>query len=125
MTVIRAVIFRSKNQITNGTTTLIPVTTQLMRAPAPGAVASQHVDLHKVDLLYDQTWVLGPTAGSNQKLRHAFQVNLQINKTHYFDSDNSGIFKDKQYYMAFVAQNGGVPSPGFLDFEVAMNFKDL
>lgn len=124
-TVFRAIVFRSKNTITTGTAALVPVTTQLMRAPITGSISAQQVDLHKVDLLYDQTFTLTPDVANAQVMRHHWDFNLPINRTHYFDTDNSGILKDKQYYFAFVAQNGGIPSPGILEASVAVNFKDM
>lgn len=123
-TISRMVVFRSKQNLTTGTTAI--TATDLVRSPASTNPQQHHIDLHKVDLLYDTTFAMTPVVANGQVVQQPFSFTIPINKTHYFDSDNSGLLKDKQYYFAFVAYNGIIVSPAAgCTITVAVNFKDL
>lgn len=123
-TLCRVVVFRSKQNLTTSSASI--TATDLVRATAAGNPQQHHIDLHKVDLLYDTSFALTPQVGNSQVIQQPFVINIPINKTHYFDSDNSGLFKDKQYYLGFVGYNGiVVSSPAGCTFTAAVNFKDL
>lgn len=124
----RVVVFRSKSQIcTSSTAVLTTSTTELTRSPVnTSAPHTAHIDLHKVDLLFDQSFTLTPQVANTQTIQHTMNAVIPIGKTHYFDSDNSGLFKDKQYYLGVVGYNGIlVSSPLGFTASCAMNFKDL
>lgn len=123
-TICRLVVFRSKQTLTTSSAAI--TSTDLVRSPAATNPQQHHVDLHKVDLLYDTTLCLTPQVANNQVIQQPFNIVIPVDKTHYFDTDNSGLFKDKQYYLGFVGYNGIiVSSPAGCTFTVAMNFKDL
>lgn len=123
-TITRLVVFRSKQNLTTGTAAI--TSTDLVRSPVATNPQQHHIDLHKVDLLYDTTFSLTPEIANAQVMQQPFSFTIPVNKTHYFDSDNSGLLKDKQYYMAFVGYNGIiVSSPAGCTFTVAVNFKDM
>lgn len=123
-TIARLVVFRSKQNLTTSSATI--TATDLVRATASTNPQQHHIDLHKVDLLYDTTLVLTPQVANSQTIQQPFVINIPVNKTHYFDSDNSGLFKDKQYYLGFVGYNGIiVSSPAGCTFTAAVNFKDM
>lgn len=85
------------------------------------------VDLHKVDLLYEKTFRIGIPEQANVDQNIPFTINLKVNKNHYFDFDNGGYFKDKNYYFIITpyksAAAGGL-SVATLRMQWAINFKD-
>lgn len=120
----RLVLFRTKQNLTTGST--IITSSDLVRNPVPTNPVQHHIDLHKVDLLYDTTITLTPQVANTQVIQKDFVINVPVNKTHYFDTDTSGLFKDKQYYLAVVGYNGIiVSSPAGFQFTAALNFKDM
>lgn len=123
-TLARVVVFRTKQNLTTSTASI--TATDLVRSPASTNPQQHHIDLHKVDLLYDSTFALTPQVSATQVIQQPFNIVLPINKTHYFDSDSSGLFKDKQYYVGYVGYNGNVlANAAGCTFTAAINFKDM
>lgn len=118
----RIIVFATKKQLTNSQT--IITDTDLVRTGGASSSLCEHVDLHKVDLLYDNTWTLTQNL-ANQIETIPFNINIPINKTVYFDADNSGYLKNKNYYVAFCGRDGGLTSnPVLFVHNYAVNFKD-
>lgn len=103
-TTFRVAFIRTKQPLTSTNTN---ITTVDVFRNNPQAVASQgHLDLHKVDVLYDKTFHFGQPNQANVLQTKEVEVVLNINKTHYFDTDNGGYLKDKNYYMIYTAHKG-------------------
>lgn len=119
--IVRMLVFRTKKQLAS--TTAVDITaTDLYRSNVN--VCSAQVDLHKVDLLHDQYIKLQPTI-EGKTVQTNFVINIPINKTEYFDEDNSGFFKNKSYYLAFHHYDGNaITPPSQMYCTYALNFKD-
>lgn len=119
--VVRMVVFRTKKALSAGSAIDITATDLYRNNGLPG---QNHVDLHKVDLLYDSILTLTPQM-TNQVVTRPFKINIPINRTEYFDDDNSGYFKNKNYYLAIQHHDGNaLAPPTTMYFSYAVNFKD-
>lgn len=122
----RMVVFATKKPLTNSSSGI--TVTDLVRAGGSANSMCQHIDLHKVDLLYDRKFSL-TQALSGQTVTRPFMLNVPINKTCYFEADNAGYLKDKNYYMALVASDGFGGSAGTapvkFEYTWTVNFKDI
>lgn len=123
----RIIVFRDKNKLTSSSTTLSA--SDLLRVSGTNAYYAMtgHVDLAKVDLLYDELFELTqPT--STARISVPVRINIPINKTVNMDTDASGWVKDKNIYMAFLyyTGEGDIASASFgLIGDYAVNFTDL
>lgn len=121
----RIVVFRSKkNLATSNPATL--TRSDLMRTGGASYISADHVDLHKVNLLYDQTFLFPLQNATDQYTNHLIDINIPINKTCYFDSDTTNnYFKNEDIYIAYaIYTNGGITTPGTYIFNYSLNFKD-
>lgn len=119
---VRMLVFKTKKALATGTSGIDVTVTDVMRSNI--GTFRNHVDLHKVDLLYDRTLMLTPNY-NNQVVSKTFTINVPINKTEYFDTDNSGFLKDKNYYFAIQHYDGnGIYTPATHSFCYSVNFKD-
>lgn len=121
----RMVVFATKKPLTNSSAAI--TATDLVRSGGTANSMCQHIDLHKVDLLYDRKFTLLQQLGSQTVVKQ-FSLNIPVNRTVYFESDNAGYLKDKNYYMAVVASDGfggsGATAPAKFEYTWAVNFKD-
>lgn len=119
--IVRLIIFKATKQLASSTPINITPTDLYRNNVTP---PQNHVDLHKVDLLYDKMLTLTPSLASQETIV-PWTINIPLNRTEYFDSDNSGFFKNKNYYLAIHHYDGnGVYVPTLHQFTVGINFKD-
>lgn len=121
---LRCALVRTKKALTNSRASI--TVTDAFRTNVTNEAALGHFDLHKVDVLWDKMYKVGIPNISGLSMTQAFDFNVPINKTHYFDADNSGYFKDKNYYLIVTAykEKFGTVTPGFMSLQWTVNFKD-
>lgn len=118
----RVVCFAIKKPLTNTNTTI--TASEIFRVPLGANPTQHHVDLHKVDLLYDNVFTLVPQVAA-QTVQRFVQIPININKSVTFESDNSGYLKNKNYYLAVMGQDGSsISSPVTFTYTYSVNFKD-
>lgn len=107
---VRVVIIKTKKAlVTSGLTSI--TSSDVFRSETGTDVALRsHVDLHKVDLMYDRTFKLpneGLDTGATIFNTKRFNKTLKINKKITWDAEGvsglSGFLKDKNIYMVFQA----------------------
>lgn len=122
----RMVVFATKKPLTNSSGGI--TVTDLVRSGGSSNSMCQHIDLHKVDLLYDRKFAITQNL-TGQTVTRPFDLNIPIDRTVYFESDNAGYLKDKNYYMAVVASDGFGGSAGTapckFEYNWTVNFKDI
>lgn len=119
----RVVIFKTKKPLTNSSIAI--TATDLVRAPASTLTLNNHIDLHKVTLLRDFTFKMPLQNTAGQLVLQQFDFNIPVNKTEYFDADNSGYLKNMNYYLAYTAYDGnGVAQVAPMSYQYSVNFKD-
>lgn len=120
----RLLLIRSKKPLitTSGTITA----TDVFRSTVDLS-SNAHVDMHKVDIIRDIRGKIPMPRLANTTDSIAFDLNVKINKSHTFDSDNSGYFKDKNYYLVYTAYKVSHPASnvGFLKMSYTLNYKDM
>lgn len=119
----RLCVIKTKKLLTTSYSTV--TTTDVFRASQNPATLGM-VDLHKVDLLYDGIKSIMPPSIANNNDSVSTDINIPINRTHFFDQDSSGVFKDKNYFLIWTAQKPDAPlaNVGFLKTGWTVNFKD-
>lgn len=123
----RIMVVRTKTLLgpsaTNQTMTLSNV---FRVSPTGGAnITQMHVDLHKVDVLYDKVGTIIPNFDHQGKIKPIF-INIKINKNEFFEADNSGFFKTKNYWLLFGAWDGSASAtPLNFSYTWAVNYKDF
>lgn len=121
---VRLCVVRTETPLTTTTPSAINAT-DVFRS-ATGKLARQgHVDLHKVDLLYDKQMVIN-TDITGVNSTQPFTIRVPINKSLWFRSDNSGYLKNGDYYLIMVAEKDNAPvgNGGYVSYQWAMNFTD-
>lgn len=123
----RMLLIRTKTPL--GAALINATSTDIFRSTLSRRAALSHVDLHKVDLLFDKTFTMNAPGVSGIARVKDFQINVPINKTHYFDADNSGYFKDKNYYLVWTVfrpdlTTGSTSQVGDMSCAWTVNFKD-
>lgn len=120
----RIVVFRTKSPLTATKTNLTK--TDLFRSGGTTYVPTDHIDLHKVDVLLDKRITVTPTISGTVRQGNQVAMNVRIDKDEWFDADNSGYLKGKNYYVAFgcYSGEGGVTAPAAFTYTWAVNFKD-
>jgi len=131
--IVRIVVFHTKTKLTTTQTAL--TVSELFRQDTPGTdgnnlAAKAHIDLHKVDLLYDKLIVIQnrdqPTTAAVAPKIVPFSFNLKINKTKYVEDENASYHKDGMYYMAIVYDDTQASIGGIVaQYTMATNFKDM
>lgn len=124
----RVVVFMSKQQITNLVSNSVTTNFLFRNITVGGDSTNAHVDLAKVDLLYDKVVSLpiNTEGGTHTKTFKNLVFKVPFNKTLTYDENNSGIFKDKQLYMGVTAFDGnGTTAPCVFDLYYTINFKDV
>jgi len=125
----RIIVFRTKKQLTNTSTNSI-LSSDLFQNSVGGLAAKGHVDLHKVQLLVDKTFTihmdLGDVTGTaGYRKQIPWEINVPVNRTEYFDQDNSGYLKSSNIYLAYTASDGSATlNPAVCEYSWAVNFKD-
>lgn len=121
----RLLVIRSKQNLGSGTSPTVITTTDVMRNPTNSKVTLDHVDLHKVDLLYDKTLTIDKNVETGINLQRPFEFNIPINRDEYLDP-STGNLKHGDYYIVYASYDGSLTSsPTGFDFTYALNFKDL
>lgn len=129
--IARVIVFATKKALTNTTTSI--TASDLFRDDGYGSYRAQLVypDLDKVKVLYDRkinisSPVATSTTVASPSNETVFGINLPINRKKIFDNDNSGYFKDANYYLAVVYTDSvGIPSYVTFRYNWVVNFKDL
>jgi len=124
----RIIVFKTKKPLTNDALANLPLT-DLFRSGGSNIRMDQHVDVHKVDLLFDKTYRLTPNV-EGMEMQKQFKINIKLNKDEYFDADNSGYLKKGNYYLAFTTFDPGcvpevAPSGLSCRYTFAINYKDI
>lgn len=128
---IRVVVFKSKVQITNAAIANgVPQDICFRQgSPVAGDPTNYHVDLNKVDLLFDKLYYppVSTEGGVHTRTYSDINFKVKLNQEFFFDNNNSGIFKDKQIYMAVMGFDGDVSAGGPILFDLyyTVNFKDM
>lgn len=130
---IRLALVRSKKALTNGLASI--TASDIFRND--GSASADYgtfgmIDLHKVDLIKDETIVLqasganAATVSNTPSVRRHLVWNIPINKVHFFDQDNSGYFKRQNYYLVMGGWDatGSINSPAIVTYQWVVNFKD-
>lgn len=124
-TAIRVLVIRTKKALTN---TFASITKgDVFRGSSFNMAYSGLVDLHEVDLLFDEIHVFEQPNIAAVNQAGFMDIKISVNKTHYFDTDNGGYFKDKNYYMIVMAQKENVSigaDVGLISGQCVLNFKD-
>lgn len=122
---VRLLVIRTKKPLVN---TWGPIVQGDVFRGANVAFAYQGmVDMHEVDLLYDQVHEFEQPNQLNINSGKFVEIKVPVNKTHYFDTDNGGYFKDKNYYLIATAvkDNIGIATNvGAIRGQWLVNFKD-
>jgi len=121
----RLAIIRTKKQLTSTALSVSPL--DIFRTNTVQQASVGMIDLHKVDLIYDKVHQISQPNLINTNQNVPFNINVQINKTHFLDQDNSGYLKDKNYYLISTCHKADSISQntGFIRFQYVLNFKDL
>lgn len=121
----RLAIIRTKKALTSSTLQITG--TDVFRNSTTQIASLGMIDLHKVDLIYDKIHTISQPNISNANQNVPFDINVQINKTHFLDLDNSGYLKDKNYYLVSSCHkaDGVAQNTGFIRFQYSLNFKDM
>lgn len=122
----RVLIVRSKKNLTTTNSSILG--SDIYRSGTSLRYSTNgHVDLHKVDLLYDKTIYFDQPNQANTDQHKPITANLKINKTHFVDIDNGGFFKDKNYYLIVTADKNSsqAANTSFCRYSWSLNFKDL
>lgn len=119
----RLLVIKTKKALTTTYTTITG--TDVFRNASDAATLG-HVDLHKVDLLYDRKGSIVQPNQQNVNEQISVDINIPVNRTHWFDTDNGGYFKDKNYYLIWTATKPDTPAAniGFMSSAWSVNFKD-
>jgi hypothetical protein len=122
---MRMIVFSTKEKL--GTSTGALNQSELFRLPGTFNAAKGQIDLHKVNVHYDQKIVYQPTILS-QSMHKSGQIVVKFNDKNLFYTDDTTVtyFKDKQYYFAYgYVSNAGILTQSNLYFTVTVNFTDM
>lgn len=122
----RVMVVASKDKLTNSTNFSLQTNSSILRPDVlPGDLTLGHIDLHRVDVLYDHTFAFNPTLSASDAQRRDLTIRIPINKSVYAESENGSYFKNKNYYLAVTSyQSGALAVPVSLDAVLAVNFRD-
>lgn len=121
----RVLIVRTKKALTSSWSAV--TFSDIFRGSTTAVASRAMVDLHKVDVIYDKTKIIGQPNNSAVAMMSHVDFNIKINKNHFCDQDNSGYFKDKNYYLIITAHkedSGVLANVGYLRATWTVNFKD-
>lgn len=119
----RITVFMAKKNLATSSPSTLTTRSDVFRGTA--YIHSDHVDLHKVTLLYDNTFLFPLQNATDQYTNKLIDINVPINRTKFFDSDTQTYFKDMDIYVAYgIYTNGGITTPGQFIFNYAVNWKD-
>lgn len=128
--IIRMFFLKSDRQYTNSWTLQTPAA--IFRddgSSSPSDVArTAHIDLHKNKLISKDIRVTLKPSISGQTLVLHKEFDLPINKDCYFRADNSGYFRDGDYYFVIAIQKAGDVGTVVntaLTMQWAVNCKDM
>lgn len=123
---VRLALIRTKKNLTASASSI--TSTDVYRAPVSTYIASQaFLDLHKIDVVCERKFTVEQPQFDAISTGTAFDINCQINKTLFFDQDNSGYLKDKNYYVIFTCHKSGGASAtiGTIRYQYMINYKDV
>lgn len=121
----RLLVVRSNNIWTNSVTN--PTYTDIFRGSSSNSVygSALHTDNHKITVIYDSGAKVAPKNFKDNISKAVFDINLNISKSHFWTADGSGSFKNGDYFLVYMAENG--PATGNIAtilFDYTVNFKD-
>lgn len=118
----RITVIRTKKALTSSSSFAAITGTDVYRPYS--FIPQAHVDLHKVDSLYDRIYTLQPQISSGV-VQQPFDIRVKINRKETWDADNSGYLKNKNYYLVVTGYDtSGASYPVSCVCEWAVNFKD-
>lgn len=124
--IVRVMVVKSINPFTN--TTILNMSPQnVFRAggTADYNATSAHLDFNKVQVLADKQYRLVPQFSTHRPLIPV-NLNIQINQNKKYQQDNSGYFKDGNYYLIVTSYDGnGISAPATFDYDWTVNYKDF
>lgn len=130
---VKVVIIKTKDKLSAGSLSAITASDVFRSEAYPSHPLRDHVDLHKVDLLYDRTFKLPAdnTGAATLYNSKRFNKSLKINKKLTWDAEGlsglSGYLKDKNIYIVFQAFTPGATALDTLiegGMSYSVNFKD-
>lgn len=121
----RFVIIKSEKDLTNSQASI--TLSDVFRATSNGSLAPtvSSPDLHKIDLFYDSGPIRVVKSYATHLPIYPIDINVNIDKTEYFDGDNSGNLKGGNYYFVFTAYDGSTANMANIAFDWTVNYKDL
>lgn len=124
----RIIIFSSKDTL--GTSNSIALSTSsIARLPTPTNSTLIHLDMNKITIHKDFTFNIHPNVSNSTtagRVNKHFNFKLNLNKVLKFTDNNSGLLKNKQYYIAFTGFDGTISQvPIDYGFQYSINYKDL
>lgn len=122
-TIFRIMIIKSDQELTTTNATLTKG--DVFRGSTNTLTARGFPDLSKVSVIYDKTHTLtSDIANANE--HRVFTINKKINKKVIFNADTTSYLKGEQYYFLVTAgkTDGSAATCGFLNCQIAINFKD-
>lgn len=124
---MRLVVFKSKETITSTYANNVSYSKLFRGDGATDYLAFRaHVDLHHITLLHDQLYTFSSVDSEGLTNVKQVDINVPINKTEYYDAENSGVYKRGNYYMALVPYKSSVNSiPIAAVMTWAVNVKDI
>lgn len=129
---VRITVFKSKTTLTT-TQSLVAGSDLFRQETGTSALAfagQGHVDLHKNMLFYDHIFTIdardmATTALVTDKFV-PFDIRIPLNRTEYFDGDNSGDFKSGQYFLgAVLLDSAATTAACVLRYTWCWNLKDM
>lgn len=123
--IFRCLVIRSTNKILTNSSTAITYSDVFRSGSSNSNFPScLHVDLHKVDLLYDSGPKVFNRNYSAQVPKYAFDIKIPINATRTWTADNSGYFKGGDYYFIMMTEDSSGDWAGNINYDYTMNFSD-
>lgn len=106
---LRCFVIKTKKALTNTSTVI--TNSDVFRndgSANPNLPARiSHIDLHKVSLISQDRIIEATPSIVDTVVSRAWEFNIPINRTEYFDQDNSGDFKNGSYYLILAVQKSG------------------
>ena len=123
----RVMVIATKDKLSPSVTLLSPASL-CFRGTLDNLACRGHLDLHKLDVLYDKTIAFDQPNQANTSTSKPLVIKLKHNKTKFFETDGASYFKDKQVYLLYTFTKSDpslVVTTANLSYQWTSNFKDI